>query len=177
MLLVAMQTKDAVIDNSEDEALIYNSHQSRSYSPLRCHRSTSSLKKSSFAKLACTLFLFGCIAYTINHGSFANDAHRVNHKGSALNEPINKAAAPIFLFGHSTGHSGTGTFHQSLLEPRCPWNSTIDEFEYMAEGERKWGYDEDCKLVKEHLIPHLFDVIEGANGPIAYVDMGKARYI
>jgi hypothetical protein len=172
-----MQIKE-MSENSEDDALIYNSSPSRGHSPIRSRRNTSS-PKHSFAKLGCTFFLFGCVSYIIIHGGSVNETNYLTHEGSVRNEPFgNKAtAAPIFLFGHSTGHSGTGTFHQSILEPGCPWNITIDKFEYMVEGEGKWGYDEGCELVKAQLIPHLFDVRKGEDGQVAYVDMGKIYYI
>eukprot|EP00804_Cyclotella_cryptica_P007042 CCRYP_019908-RA/>CCRYP_019908-RA protein AED:0.03 eAED:0.03 QI:70/1/1/1/1/1/2/55/539 len=104
--------------------------------------------------------------------------------------------SPIFLFGHSTGHSGSGTFHESMSQPGCPWNVTVDKFEYTVKEERKLIHDTKCSLTHNKLIPRIISLIknsksvvdddrisspsesiamqrEGINpGGIAYIDLG-----
>ncbi|KAL7516374.1 hypothetical protein ACHAWX_001396 [Stephanocyclus meneghinianus] len=87
------------------------------------------------------------------------------------------AHRPLFIFGHSTGHSGTGTFHQSIIQPGCPWSAVVDEFEYLADGEKTWPYDAECSLVQKKLIQHLYSVVAnkttvGLGHGVAYVDLG-----
>lgn len=73
------------------------------------------------------------------------------------------------------------------------WNTTVDEFEYLAKGEKKWkwsndvngNYDyDDCSFVNDVLIPHLMKVVNNLNGAtiggaydassVAYLDMGES---
>jgi hypothetical protein len=70
--------------------------------------------------------------------------------------------SPIFIFGHSTGHSGSGTFHESLAQSGCPWNITVDKFEYRVEGETNWTYNENepCGSTERELVPHLVEVVK-----------------
>jgi hypothetical protein len=76
-----------------------------------------------------------------------------------------KKQSPLFLFGHTTGHSGSGSFHEALVQSGCPWDLTVDKFEYVADGERDWaydieGYDKSCEMTKTELVPHLVRAIE-----------------
>ena len=69
---------------------------------------------------------------------------------------------PFLIFGHSTGHSGSTTFHKTLGKPGCPWNP-VSHFEdlYKDEflGEEKWPDDSKCGLTNSKLIPHLLSRI------------------
>ena len=72
--------------------------------------------------------------------------------------------SPLFLFGHTTGHSGSGTFQESMAQPGCLWNLTVDKFEYVVDGEKEWAYDVegldgDCEMTKTKLVPHLVKAI------------------
>ena len=71
---------------------------------------------------------------------------------------------PIFLFGHTTGHSGSGTFQESMAQQGCPWQITVDKFEYTADGEKDWafdkeGFDDKCEFTKNELVPHLVKAV------------------
>jgi hypothetical protein len=69
-------------------------------------------------------------------------------------------ARPLFIFGHSTGHSGTGSFHSSLAQPGCPWdNNTVETFENTVEGEKVWPPDPDCTLTWTKLVPFILSSI------------------
>jgi hypothetical protein len=68
--------------------------------------------------------------------------------------------SPIFLFGHSTGHSGTGSFHESMSQPGCPWNVTVDKFEYIVKEERNLEYDPTCFLTQKKLLPRIISRIK-----------------
>ena len=167
-----MPHNDSIGDN-EGRAFISRSSTDRGYSPLVCPSQPGLLQ--SFAKITSIFFLCSCVAYFF----------RINHRriavGSDDYQPIyhidETDPSPLFIFGHSTGHAGTGTFHESLIQAGCPWNSTVDEFEYLAQGEEKWPYDSDCSLVKMELIPHLYSITLNASisdvGTVAYVDVGK----
>jgi hypothetical protein len=153
-------------DDNEVDSLI-----SSAANPNSTHRRPSNILRSkrSFAKLGCTVLLFSCITYYFGFGdpkTQTNQNHRTYHHTAS--------PSPIFIFGHSTGHSGTGTFHQSIIQPGCPWNTTVEEFEYVAEGEKKWQYDGDCALVERELIPHLLESVgnRSGDGRVAYVDLG-----
>lgn len=80
------------------------------------------------------------------------------------------------------------------MQPGCRlWNTTADEFEYLAEGEKKWkwsndvndNYDyDDCSFVNDVLIPHLKEVVNNLNettiggahnaSSLVYLDMGES---
>lgn len=72
---------------------------------------------------------------------------------------------PIFLFGHTTGHSGSGTFQEAIAQQGCPWKITVDQFEYRADGEKDWsfdkeGFDDKCEFTKSELVPHLVKAVK-----------------
>jgi hypothetical protein len=73
--------------------------------------------------------------------------------------------SPLFLLGHTTGHSGSGTFQESMAQPGCFWNLAVDKFEYVADGEKDWafdkeGYDDKCEMTKRELVPHMVNAIK-----------------
>lgn len=52
-----------------------------------------------------------------------------------------------------------------MAQPGCPWDLTVDKFEYVADGEKDWAYDIDgfdksCELTKNELVPHLVRAIK-----------------
>lgn len=170
------ETNQNITDNDEVNALLNSSSTSRASPPIHRQSNALSSRPNRFAKLGCTVSIL-CTVYLLlaihpTHQTARNQP-RINQLPTNNN---NRTNTPIFIFGHSTGHSGTGTFHQSLLQPGCPWdiNATVDEFEYLAEGERKWNYDVECSLVRERLIPHLVEVV---HGKAAYVDLGENRIL
>ena len=134
---------------------------------------THVVSKRSFAKLGCAFSFLACIVYLFGVANRTKEYAAQNQRSVDLYQPQKDTIYPRFIFGHSTGHSGTGTFHQSILLPGCPWNSTVDEFEYLADGERKWPYDADCSLVERELIPHLWNATSSVDGPTVYVDIGE----
>ena len=70
---------------------------------------------------------------------------------------------PFFIFGHSTGHSGSTTFHKTLGEPGCPWNPVShfeDKYKDKFLDEKKWPDDSKCELTNSKLIPHLLSRIK-----------------
>lgn len=84
--------------------------------------------------------------------------------------------SPLFLFGHTTGHSGSGTFQESLAQPGCFWDITVDKFEYVTEDEKTWandvkGYDDNCDLTKSKLMPHLTGAIKRKARKLRLVDV------
>ena len=160
--MVALKQTD--MDNGEVNALI-NSPSAGYPSSSPTHIHSNALNIQRIAKLSCTVLLFTCTSYLLHYPIDPSPLHSSPLSNA---EPNSKG---IYIFGHSTGHSGTGTFHKSLQNTRgCLWNTTIGEFEYLAKGERRWRYDTDCSLVKERLIPHL---VESGNASVAYVDLGE----
>ena len=68
--------------------------------------------------------------------------------------------SPIFLFRHSMGHSGTGTFHESMSQPGCPWKVTVNKFEYMVKEERNLKNETSCFLTQTKLLPRIISRIK-----------------
>lgn len=87
--------------------------------------------------------------------------------------------SPLFIFGHTTGHSGSGTFHNALSRPGCPWdtNSTVEAFENVADGEIHWPSDPDCHLTNTKLIPHLMTSIQSQTGDVTASRRSSTTYI
>ena len=51
-----------------------------------------------------------------------------------------------------------------MAQPGCPWNLTVDKFEYVVDGEKEWAYDVegldgDCEMTKTELVPHLLNAM------------------
>jgi len=70
-----------------------------------------------------------------------------------------------YIFGHSTGHSGTTTLHSVLSNTNgCPWdnNSTVvlSKVERIAPGEKKWSHDSSCNHTNNNLIPFFHSLIQ-----------------
>jgi hypothetical protein len=69
---------------------------------------------------------------------------------------------PFFIFGHSTGHSGSTTFHDTLGKSGCPWKPVShfeDEYKDEFLREQNWPDDNKCELTNSKLIPHLLSRI------------------
>ena len=68
----------------------------------------------------------------------------------------------FFIFGHSTGHSGSTTVHNALIQPGCPWDNSllVEHFENEHPGERIWPHDVDCSLTETTLVPFLQSTME-----------------
>jgi len=72
-----------------------------------------------------------------------------------------------YIFGHSTGHSGTTTLHSVLSNTNgCPWdnNSTVvlSKVDRIAPGEKKWSHEgmNDCTHTNNNLIPFFHSLIQ-----------------
>ncbi len=86
--------------------------------------------------------------------------HQSTNLTSSNNTGEEAKSRPLFIFGHSTGHSGTGTFHSSLSEQGCPWdNHSVSIFENMVEGENVWPYDPNCTLTWNTLVPFILSSV------------------
>ena len=187
-------------DPQEVRALIIKNHHG-SKSSIINNRPTS---RSSSAKLmGCTfafLLLLCLLSYYSDRSNNDHPSIKLTYQSTNnsiihnKNEPrTDVVSSPLFIFGHSTGHTGSGSFHQSIMQPGCRlWNTTIDEFEYLAEGEKKWKWpndvnnydDDDCSFVNDVLIPHVMKVVNNLNGTtmggahdassVAYLDMGES---
>lgn len=91
---------------------------------------------------------------------------------------------PNFIFGHSTGHSGTGSFHIAMVGPGCPWDISVNAFEDSlrsgTEQEKNWPYDPNCSKVLSTLIPHIDEKVQrfrsrgemSSNSTAVYIDGG-----
>lgn len=171
------------IDHDEGHSLINQLHVSWVSSPLDCLSLPFGLRRA-WSKIGGVFFLLALLVYyygthrgqKIGVSFYGHGA--VDHTFKTINETM--AHRPLFIFGHSTGHSGTGTFQQSIIQPGCPWSAVVDEFEYLADGEKTWPYDAECSLVQKKLIQHLYSVVAnkktvGLGHGVAYVDLGKKR--
>ena len=85
---------------------------------------------------------------------------------------------PRFIFGHSTGHSGSTTLHKVLASPGCPWQS-VARFEMRSKagkGEKGWAPDYPaCANMTRHLVPEIAALVRGETegGEIAtFLDLG-----
>jgi len=96
---------------------------------------------------------------------------------------------PRFIFGHSTGHSGSTSIHKALSAEGCHWN-VLSKFEIIVEEERypnlsmidasKEIDNFDCGVTNDKVLPFLLESIEeGAKAwgvedisEITYLDMG-----
>ena len=128
-------------------------------------------------------FLAGCIVilYTLNYETSVLLRERVgsiSHAG-CRNEGLSTVnnTLPRYIFGHSTGHSGSTTSHATLREARCcPWSlPSVSSFEKIFQFERPPPEDDDCTTTRTKLIPMLESLI--GREPIAttYLDMGHYR--
>ena len=94
-----------------------------------------------------------------------------------------------YIFGHSTGHSGTTTLHSVLSNKNgCPWNNNstvlLSKVERIAPGEKKWSHEgiNDCTHTNNDLIPFFHSLIKeeveaAVVGSYSGVNMKEAMYI
>jgi hypothetical protein len=81
---------------------------------------------------------------------------------------------PRFIFGHSTGHSGSTTAHMILKQAGCPFEMN-GNFERVPKGMIQWSHDPECRKVKKNLVKFHKSSIpkkDAAKRNVTYIDLG-----
>lgn len=84
-----------------------------------------------------------------------------------------------FIFGHSTGHSGSTTVHDALKQGGCPWDGhMLNMFERTPERKKEWDFDGDCERTRSAILPFFETKIDAKFGDAAAIEGGSgATYI
>lgn len=113
------------------------------------------------------LFLVICYSFTVLWGS--QDIEQANFSRNAKATLLEQNQKIHYVFGFSTGHTGSTSLHKALVQNDCcPWNIN-GAFETQGPDERAHEKEDDtCNYTRTILIPFL----DRERGSKTWVDMG-----